>query len=211
MKYASEFARDGRVILISCIFLLSACIAGLAFNHVVTWIVLVVSIFLFWLVEYVIHRYLLHEFPKLMPKAYAGHVAHHQQPREVKYLLTPNRFNILGYVLFSIVGYVTTRNVSLTGAFVAGLSLGQLYYEWTHFVSHRPIMPKTPWGKRIKKRHLLHHYLDAEYWYGVSNSVFDRVLRTGIDDEEARLIRHRRGGDLDAEMQASQDRESVTT
>lgn len=205
VKYASEFWRDGRVILISCIFLLAASVTSFTLNHVLAWVMLAVGIIFFWPVEYVIHRYLLHEFPKLMPKAYSGHVAHHQRPRETEYLLTPNRFNLLGYVLFAIIGYIVTRNIHYTAAFVTGVSLGQLYYEWTHFVSHRPITPMTPWGKRMKKRHLLHHYLDAEYWYGVSTPVFDHVMRTGIDDEHARSIRHTRGGNLDVELKKSQD------
>ncbi|MCL6452936.1 MAG: sterol desaturase family protein [Alicyclobacillus sp.] len=200
MRYVSEFARDGRVLFIACVCVVGAAVAAATPSNWLTWVCAIIGILLFWPVEYAIHRYLLHEFPRLLPKAYAGHVAHHEHPRDTRYLLTPNQFNVPGYIVFAVLAFVVTRRWNLTGAFVAGLSFRQLFYEWKHFVSHRPIVPLTPWGRRMKKRHLLHHYLDAKYWYGVSNATLDYVMGTDIDDEEARRVRHSRGGNLDAEL-----------
>lgn len=205
MRFASEFVRDGRVIFIFSVLVIAACAMGLTPVHALSWVVAILGFLAFWPMEYAIHRYLLHELPQLMPGAYRGHVAHHQAPKDVKYLLTPNRYNLTGHVLIIVIAGAITRNVNLTAAFLAGVCVGQLFYEWKHFVSHRPIVPLTPWGKAMKKRHLLHHHLDAEYWFGVSNPVFDYVMGTDIDGEEARKVRHARSVDPDAEVASSSE------
>ncbi|MFB6364316.1 sterol desaturase family protein [Paenibacillus elgii] len=59
-----------------------------------------------------------------------------------------------------------------------------LYYEWTHYVAHRPIKPITPWGRWMKKVHLWHHYKSKNYWYGVTNPLFDVMLGTFRDEQQ---------------------------
>lgn len=204
MKYAKEFFTDSRVLFISCVLLADLALALARPWAWATVISFFIGLVLFWITEYITHRYLLHEFPKLMPKAWMGHAIHHQRPTETEWLLTPNRYNVAGYILFFLVGLAVWRNFHLTGAMVAGVSVGQMMYEWKHFISHRPIIPLTPWGRLMKKRHLLHHHLDEEVWYGVTNPVLDLVMRTAIDTEHAREVRHHRDETSATEKQENQ-------
>jgi len=68
----------------------------------------------------------------------------------------------------------------------AGQRLGLLWYEWVHYVAHIPYVPKTAFGRWIKKYHLWHHYKNERMWFGVTNPSMDFVGRTyaRVDDVE---------------------------
>jgi sterol desaturase/sphingolipid hydroxylase (fatty acid hydroxylase superfamily) len=59
-----------------------------------------------------------------------------------------------------------------------------LVYEWKHYVAHRPIKPITKVGRRIKKLHILHHFKNENFWYGVSTPIFDGIFGTLKDEKE---------------------------
>lgn len=139
------------------------------------------------LVEYATHRFLLHEFPHWAPAMYEGHQAHHRAPNDIRFLFGPVRYDFAGYVVLSAAAWAVTRSLHLAAGYVCGAVVYQLYYQWKHYVSHRPIRPVTPWGKWMKKKHLLHHHLDDKAWYGVSNPVCDVLL--GTDKPAAKPIR----------------------
>jgi len=65
-----------------------------------------------------------------------------------------------------------------TIAFGTGLIAMLLAYEWKHYVAHRPLKPKTRLGKWLKKTHILHHYKNENYWFGVSNPFMDVLFGT---------------------------------
>lgn len=74
-----------------------------------------------------------------------------------------------------------TGNPGLAAGFAVG-SLGLLlYYEGSHYVSHRPIAPLTPWGRWMKKYHLWHHFKNEHDWYGVTNPSMDLLFGTYRD------------------------------
>jgi 4-hydroxysphinganine ceramide fatty acyl 2-hydroxylase len=78
----------------------------------------------------------------------------------------------------STVTYMLFDDIAYALGIYAGLSLALLYYEWTHYVAHRPIQPRTPWGKWMKKIHIWHHYKNENYWYGVTNPALDMMFGT---------------------------------
>jgi sterol desaturase/sphingolipid hydroxylase (fatty acid hydroxylase superfamily) len=59
-----------------------------------------------------------------------------------------------------------------------------LVYEWKHYVAHRPIKPITKFGRLIKKLHILHHFKNENYWYGVSTPIFDGLFGTLKDEKK---------------------------
>jgi sterol desaturase/sphingolipid hydroxylase (fatty acid hydroxylase superfamily) len=59
----------------------------------------------------------------------------------------------------------------------AGLLVGYLIYDTTHFVLHHKSMP-TAFGKQLKKSHMRHHFLDPDEDYGVSSPLWDMVFGT---------------------------------
>ncbi|WP_162463140.1 sterol desaturase family protein [Paenibacillus psychroresistens] len=177
--HLKEFLTDRRIL-----FLLSVltfyCISTLFstdFNGV--WIAAVIGIIWFYLVEYIVHRFILHGyFAKWMPKAYKGHDMHHENPNDIEYLLTPNIYNISYHIGFGATVFLVTQNFHLACAFMLGITFYQLYYEWSHFVTHRSIRPLTPWGRWMKKFHLLHHFKSSNHYFGVTNPSIDMIVGT---------------------------------
>ena len=66
-----------------------------------------------------------------------------------------------------------------------GAVLALLYYEWVHYVAHIPFVPRTPFGRWIKKYHLWHHFKNERLWFGVTNPAIDLVVRTYRRVEDA--------------------------
>jgi 4-hydroxysphinganine ceramide fatty acyl 2-hydroxylase len=189
MSYGKEFLRDHRVMFISFVLLADIVVTLTRPYNPHLWLALLAGVLLFYFIEYITHRFVLHGILKLiLPKAYEGHVVHHQLPTELKYMLTPNVYNVPGYIIVWALTFLITRSTLLTAALVVGTSASQLYYEWAHFVSHRPIVPNTPWGKWMKKFHLLHHYKNENYWFGVTNPTLDMVMGTNPDKDEVETV-----------------------
>jgi sterol desaturase/sphingolipid hydroxylase (fatty acid hydroxylase superfamily) len=181
--YVKEFWTDRRPQFIS-LMLLVYLISGLVTGYQKwTLVALVGGLLLFFVIEYFIHRFFLHGlFSVIYPVAYKGHEAHHKDPKAMKYLLTPNSYNIPYHFLLWIVFSLATGSFHLGSVMMVGFTAYQLWYEWIHFVSHRPIVPRTAFGKWMKKFHLLHHYKHEGRYYGVTHPTFDILF--GTDGEE---------------------------
>lgn len=178
MRFYKEFFSNGMIRFLTGLFLVSGIVTGLTYRGLSTWIAVASGFGLFGIFEYITHRYLLHRFPFIAPKMYAGHEAHHKDPNNGQYLFGPVRYDMIGYAALIIALLAVSRDFAYTCAAVTGCSLLQLYYQWRHYVSHRPVRLLTPWGKWMKKKHLLHHHQDEHSWYGVSNPVFDYLMGT---------------------------------
>lgn len=59
-------------------------------------------------------------------------------------------------------------------AFFPGFIGGYLFYDMTHYTLHYASF-KNPFLKKIKQRHMLHHYSDATKGYGVSLAFWDKI------------------------------------
>ncbi|WP_274363797.1 sterol desaturase family protein [Paenibacillus thermotolerans] len=178
MRYFVEFITHRLIVFLTCTFLVSAAVACLYPWSGRTVLYAAVGALLVLITEYTVHRYMLHQFPALMPAAYRGHQAHHQNPSDIRYLFGPVRYDFISYALMFFFAWLLSRNVGLAAALTAGAGACQLYYQWKHYIAHRPVTPLTPWGRWLKKLHLLHHHLDEHAWYGVSNPFFDAVMGT---------------------------------
>jgi sterol desaturase/sphingolipid hydroxylase (fatty acid hydroxylase superfamily) len=60
-------------------------------------------------------------------------------------------------------------------AFFSGFILGYLVYDMVHYAIHHANF-KTPFWKKIKQHHMLHHYDDPTKGYGVSSALWDKIL-----------------------------------
>jgi 4-hydroxysphinganine ceramide fatty acyl 2-hydroxylase len=178
LRYVSEFIYQKIILFQFIILLLNGLVVSASSLHLLLGLAFLCGVLLFFVLEYLVHRFILHRFPKWIPKAYWGHVAHHQNPMDSKYLFGPLRYEIYGTTAVYLILWAITGNLYLASATFLGVSVGQIYYQWQHFVAHRPIVPITPWGKWIRKNHLLHHHQDENYWFGVSNPVLDMVFGT---------------------------------
>ncbi|KIL42490.1 hypothetical protein SD70_00930 [Gordoniibacillus kamchatkensis] len=182
MQYVREFCSHRLIIFLLALFLVSGTIVVFGEGAPSSWIAFVCGIVLVVLTEYLVHRFILHEFPKLIPAMYKGHEAHHQHPTDTEHLFGPVRYDLVSYVIIFVLLWLLGGSLHLAASLVFGAVVCQLFYQWKHFISHRPIVPLTPWGRWMKKKHLLHHHLDDHAWYGVSNPVMDVLLGTNKPD-----------------------------
>jgi Fatty acid hydroxylase len=149
---------------------------------------IVIGALVFFVSEYTTHRYMLHAPPVKNPFVlglqHRLHYDHHVTPTELGLLFLPLWFAVPVAALTTAIYWAVTRNLDLTLSLLLGSVLGLLYYEWVHYVAHIPFVPKTPFGRWIKKYHLWHHYKNERMWFGVTNPSMDLVGRTWarVDD-----------------------------
>jgi sterol desaturase/sphingolipid hydroxylase (fatty acid hydroxylase superfamily) len=166
-------------------FFILLAIAGFVAALGLSWIVplfILIGLISFMLGEYLTHRFLFHLkapknpfFLKILKRL---HYDHHQYPNDLTLMFLPIWYSIPNISSFSIVFYFIMGDFQKTLSFSIGLILMLLIYEWKHFVAHRPIKPRTGFGVWLKKTHILHHYKNENYWYGVSTPLFDFVFGT---------------------------------
>ncbi|MGL4818967.1 MAG: sterol desaturase family protein [Bacilli bacterium] len=154
------------------------------------WNVLFVGVggFVFTLSEYLTHRFLFHlkmpSNPVLKKLLHRLHYDHHKDPTDLKLLFLPIWYSIPNFFVLTVIFYAIVGSFARTLAFGVGLILVFLGYEWKHYIAHVPIKPRTRFGRWVKKLHLLHHYKNENYWYGVSHPFVDVVFGTLKDEKD---------------------------
>ncbi|RAL21429.1 sterol desaturase family protein [Thermoflavimicrobium daqui] len=187
-KYLKEFFFFPDIFFMCIIALVG--ITFIVFHITTSWIGLawLLGLLSFALSEYLIHRFLFHLPPPKNPFFLSLlrrlHYDHHEDPTNLKRLFVPIWYSGPLFILASGIGYLFTRDIVLTCAYTTGAICYHLHYEWKHYVAHRPIKPLTPWGRKLKKFHLLHHFKNENYWYGVTHLTGDRIMGTYRDEKE---------------------------
>ncbi|WP_033829717.1 sterol desaturase family protein [Bacillus andreraoultii] len=176
---------------VTVMFVIYLCLIGYVvpfMSQLSMWISLIIGMITYALSEYLVHRFLFHmktpKSPFLLKIIKRLHFDHHVDPRNLKLLFLPIWFSIPNFSILGGIFYLITNNFPLTMAFIVGLITYFLYYEWTHYVAHRPIKPLTKIGDTIKKAHLWHHYKNENYWFGVTHMTVDKTLGTYKNHEE---------------------------
>ncbi|MBB2481937.1 sterol desaturase family protein [Bacillus sp. APMAM] len=186
-QYVKEFFGDIHVRIMSVLVLIGIIFIARSFDEWATWLAIVIGMAVYAFAEYLIHRFIFHMKPPkstLMLKFIKRiHYDHHVDPRNLKLLFLPVWYSLPNIVIISLLAFFVIQNVILTVAFAVGISTFLLYYEWTHYIAHKEYVPKTSWGKRMKKIHLWHHYKNENYWYGVTSPTFDKVFGTYKDHQ----------------------------
>ncbi|MEO7039903.1 MAG: sterol desaturase family protein [Candidatus Elarobacter sp.] len=144
---------------------------------------ILLGVLMFFVSEYTTHRFLLHAPP--VQNAFVRrlqdrlHYDHHLTPMRLDLLFLPLWFALPVVALTTAIYAAITRSAGLTLSLLLGSVLGLLYYEWVHYVAHlKFFVPKTRFGRWIKKHHLWHHYKNERLWFGVTNPSMDWVGRT---------------------------------
>ena len=150
--------------------------------------------------EWLMHKHLLHLEPRtilgvrLDPLFARKHREHHQDPRDIDRTMLPVPA-ILGAIPLASGGWLVLfgpRRAALTA--MATYSTMALLYEWTHFLVHTGVAPKSDFAKRVRRNHRLHHYRNEEYWLGFTWPDVDRWL--GTEPEPASVPRSKTAMDL---------------
>ncbi|MFF2875232.1 sterol desaturase family protein [Gottfriedia sp. NPDC057991] len=183
-----EFFLHFDIIVMGVLFLVGIIYSiGFHFSWL-TVLIFIIGIIFFMFSEYITHRFIFHIkapknklFLKFMKRI---HYDHHTYPDDLKLLFLPIWYSIPNLGSLCIIYFLISRDLIQTIAFGSGLVLMLLVYEWKHYVAHRPIKPITKVGRHIKKLHILHHFKNENFWYGVSTPIFDGIFGTLKDEKE---------------------------
>jgi 4-hydroxysphinganine ceramide fatty acyl 2-hydroxylase len=140
----------------------------------------IVGLFIWTLVEYIMHRFVFHYAPPDKPWAqrlhFIFHGVHHDYPSAAKRLVLPPSVSIplaTGfYFLFNAI-----LPVNAIYGFFPAFILGYLFYDISHYAIHHFNFKGNIW-KKIKQHHMLHHYQDPDRGYGVSSPLWDKIFRS---------------------------------
>jgi sterol desaturase/sphingolipid hydroxylase (fatty acid hydroxylase superfamily) len=152
-------------------------LAYLGMQHATSWPAIVFSsllgLFFFSLIEYVVHRWLLHD---LRSPLYYLHDAHHSNPGKTSAFLFPT-----GLVVFMSAWCLLTwgLHIQLAAYFLMGVSAGNFYFDTLHHVEHTTRVNHIPfrWLQKKWAFHSVHHRLDHSN-FGVITPFWDHVFGT---------------------------------
>jgi len=135
-------------------------------------------------VEWLLHVFLLHLKPKQLfgmridPLFAKRHRMHHRDPRDIPLVFVPLPVLAGLIAVLGAISWFAAPSMPLK-ATVFATTLALLFlYEWTHFLIHSPYVPRTAVFRLVWRKHILHHYKNEQYWFGVTNPLADCVLRT---------------------------------
>lgn len=137
------------------------------------WLYLLAGLAWWTLLEYLLHRFVFHHFPRTLGRR---HLQHHAQPRVRRLARAPLPSSLGGLALHGLVG-TPFLGLAGAGAFVTGVALGYLGYEWIHWQVHYGRRAARRWPV-LRRHHLLHHHAHPGSRFGVSTRVWDRIFRS---------------------------------
>ncbi len=136
-------------------------------------IVVVVGLFSWTLLEYVLHRFVLHGIAPFKH----WHAEHHHRPYAL--IGTPTVFSLMLLLVGVFLPALLIGGIWRGGGFALGVIIGYAVYSWMHHALHH-WRAHTAWLKRHKRLHAIHHHATSECNYGVITSFWDRVFGTHI-------------------------------
>lgn len=144
------------------------------------------GLFLWTLIEYVLHRCLFH-LDDYLPDHRAGitlhfllHGVHHYLPMDkYRLVMPPTLFVALAAPFWKLAHALFYYDWSVATTVYCGGVLGYVCYDLTHYFLHHQNLPL--WYKDLKKYHLAHHFLDYELGFGVTSRFWDVVFGTELN------------------------------
>ena len=126
------------------------------------------------LVEYLLHRFVLHHVPYIKDM----HDAHHEDQQALIGAPIWISLSLMVVVVLIPLSLIAEQNVAI--GLACGLMLGHFWYGSVHHILHHwKIKPGTYWF-RLKRRHMLHHHFDEMGNFGVTSGFWDVVFGTDI-------------------------------
>ncbi|CAN6668694.1 ceramide very long chain fatty acid hydroxylase Scs7p [Trichomonascus vanleenenianus] len=149
------------------------------------------GLFIWSLLEYLMHRFLFHLDDYLPENQIAFtlhfllHGVHHYLPMDrLRLVMPPTLLIILASPLYKL-AHVLFPYYYAKGIF-AGAFMGYICYDCTHYFLHHVRLPA--FMKEIKVNHLDHHYKNYELGFGVTSKFWDQVFGTELIDTSKSII-----------------------
>jgi len=184
------------VTVIYSIYLLALLTLAVRSSHLVRALVFsIVGLAAWTLMEYLVHRYILHvSFPasgnwvslSLHHLFDAAHVDHHAQPWD-GYHINGHLDTLFAAALFMPLSFLAPPYTASVA--VAALFAGYVAEEWAHHAIHFCNF-RWPYFQYLRRRHLYHHSRHGVGTaYGVTSDLWDKVFGTRIPvPERGRLL-----------------------
>ncbi|MCW5749952.1 MAG: sterol desaturase family protein [Alphaproteobacteria bacterium] len=140
-------------------------------------------VLLYPLVEYVLHRWVLHnsllyKLPFTARTWKRIHFDHHQDPYKLDVLFGSLASTLPAILLITApVGYAIHGWAGAAAAVAAG-AVCTAVFEFVHCIQHLNYKPPYEFLRRIKQAHLLHHFHNETANFGITNFFWDRVIGT---------------------------------
>jgi sterol desaturase/sphingolipid hydroxylase (fatty acid hydroxylase superfamily) len=146
---------------------------GLRRNELTSFDVLatvLLGLFLFSLIEYSFHRWLLHGSVRFLAE---GHRAHHERPQGHDSL----PFFVPGLILLTLTGLlVCLMPPSIACLLIGTIAMGYATYGLSHFVLHHHRFPQGLARSWAAIHHVHHFRIDTNF--GVTTPLWDMVMGT---------------------------------
>jgi sterol desaturase/sphingolipid hydroxylase (fatty acid hydroxylase superfamily) len=126
------------------------------------------------LIEYVTHRFILHEIPYLADM----HEAHHDDPDG--FVGTPTWLSLPMICCGALLPMWWATGLAPASAFTAGMTTGYLWYVGVHHIVHHWRVEPDTYLHRLKRRHALHHHARRPCNFGVTIGAWDWVFGTAF-------------------------------
>jgi cyclopropane-fatty-acyl-phospholipid synthase len=123
------------------------------------------------MLEYLLHRFLLHRVEPFR----RWHLSHHQRPQAL--ICTPTPVSALAFatLVFAPALWLFPRAQALPTCL--GILLGAFVYSMVHHAMHHG-PARGPWLRQRMRWHALHHRAGELACYGVTTSLWDRLMGT---------------------------------
>lgn len=142
-----------------------------------------VTLLVYPLAEYLLHRFVLHgRFlyrSPLTAKVWKRiHYDHHADPHDLAVLFGALYTTLPTIAVIALpLGWAVAGASGALFAFATALLLFA-GYEFCHCVQHLPFTPSNRWLREIKRRHLAHHFHNEQGNFGITSGLWDRLLGT---------------------------------
>lgn len=125
------------------------------------------------LLEYLLHRFMFHRFPRTLGKR---HLQHHARQQERRLAMAPLA-SALGGGAIHAVFFVGFFGLEAGLSLLAGLLGGYVAYEWVHWATHYRV-PQGRTLKALRRHHMIHHHAQPRARFGVTTPLWDWVFGT---------------------------------
>lgn len=144
------------------------------------------GLFLWSLVEYVLHRFLFHieaalpDHPIALTVHFLLHGVHHYLPMDrYRLVMPPTLFLVLATPFYKLAHFIFSYDWYVANMVFSGGIFGYICYDLTHYFLHHKQLPA--YWRSLKKYHLQHHFADFENGFGVTSRFWDRVFGTELE------------------------------
>lgn len=152
------------------------------------------GLFLWTLVEYILHRCLFH-IDYYLPDNRVGitahfllHGIHHYLPMDkYRLVMPPTLFVVLAFPFWKLAHTVFAYNWFAAVTVFSGGIFGYISYDLTHYFLHHRNLPA--WYRQLKKYHLRHHFADYQNGFGVTSRFWDWVFNTELEMPPPKVVK----------------------